>query len=590
MSTRSRQLAGAALLLMLFTLTLGILGSAGEAPADFVFNNGAEIQSLDPATITGIPEGRVLRAIFEGLVVMHPRTLEPVPGVAESWQVSDDRKTYTFRIRANARWSNGDPVTAQDFIYSWERLLNPATAAEYAYQLWYVRGARAYTHSAPDALPPFDSVGLRALDDSTLEIELEQPTPFFLDLLSFYALFPIHPASHANARERFGDGWEYQWLKPEHLVTNGPFRIVERRVNDRIRLLRNDRYWDVDNVALRSIDVLAVDSYSTGLNLYLTGQADWIDRVPMMHAARLMQREDFKPRTYLGSYFFRLNVTRGPLRDPRVRRALSLTVPRQEICDKITQCGQTPIYGLVPPGISAYQSAATPPASEESARLEAQSLLAAAGFGPGGTPFPTIEIHYNHSEAHRDIAEVIGTAWRRHLGVRVKFLNQEWKVYLDTQSSLDYDISRSAWIGDYVDPNSFLDLFVTGGENNKTGWGDPEYDALLRRAALELAPTRRMELLQQAERLLLEAMPIIPVFTYASQNLVSPRLGGFHENILDVHFPKFWYWMDDAELTAVRAAYPSAAPGESFQHVRATGPARGLYSLAAQRLRVADRR
>ena len=212
--------------------------------------------------------------------------------------------------------------------------------------------------------------------------------------------------------------------------------------------------------------------------------------------------------------------------------------------------------------------------------VRARELVAEAGFGPGGRALPTIEIHYNTDETHMDIAEVIADAWMRHLGLNVKLLNQEWKVYLDTQSTIGFDVSRSAWIGDYPDANTFLDMFVTGGDNNRTGWGDPRYDELIRRAALEQDTAERTALLVQAEELLLEELPILPIYSYVTRNLVNPRLGGFHENFLDEHFPKHWYWMDDEELRLKRFEVP-----RDQQRVEARGPREGLYSPAALRAR-----
>ena len=576
-----RPVVAVLLLVGLLAGALALARGARLAPAEFVFNNGTEVSTLDPATVTGVPEGRVLRAIFEGLVVKHPRTLEPLPGMAQSWELSPDGLRYTFHIRRDARWSSGEPISAQDFLYSFERFLNPETAAEYAYQLWYVKGARAYTTEVGrngQPLNDFSTVGIRMTDEYTLEMELEAPTTFFLDLMGFYPLFPVNRTNIEEARRRWPNTWRHEWLKPENLVTNGPYRVAFRRVNDRIRLVKNEDYWDADNVAFETVDVLAVEQDSTMLNLYLTGIAHKIDRVSTSVVKKMLPREDFNPAPYLGTYFYRVNVTRPPLDDPRVRRALSLTLPRRKICEKVMKMGQTPAYALVPPGMAGYVNASAHGEREDA--QEAARLLAEAGYGPGGKPFPTIEIHYNTSETHQQIALVIADVWQKSLGIRAKLLNQEWKVYLDTQQNLDYDVSRSAWIGDYSDPNTFMDMFVTGGENNKTGWGNPDYDRLVAEAARELDPARRMQILHDAEAILVEELPILPIYYYVTQNVVDPRLGGFHENIRDEHFPKFWYWMDDEELAAKRAAYP---PGVEI--VESHGPRAGLYSPARQRAR-----
>jgi oligopeptide transport system substrate-binding protein len=570
-SQRLRQIVPVLLLTGLLAGAIWLASSARLDKADFTFNNASEVTTLDPATVTGVPEGRIIKALYEGLVVWHPRTLAPVPGMAESWEISDDRLTYTFHIR-EALWSNNDPVTAHDFVYSMERFLNPGTGAEYAYQLWYVKGARAYTEEVTDDGKPansFDTVAIRADDDRTLVVELESPTPFFLFLMGFYPLAPVNARNIAEAKVKWPDTWEIQYLKPANLVTNGPYTVDYRRVNDRIRLRKSETYWDRDNVAFETIDALAIERVGTGLNVYLTGECGWITAVPVDVLTRLLPREDFNPTPYLGTYFYRVNVTRPPFDDMRVRQALSLTIDRQAVCEKITKAGEFPSYTLCPPAFEGYTTAECAQENTE----EAKRLLAEAGYGPGGKEMPTVEVLYNTREDHKSIAEVIAAGWARELGMKVKLLNQEWKVYLDSQSTLQYDICRAAWIGDYSDPNTFLDMFVTNGENNKTGWGNPEYDRLVAAAAREFDPAQRMEILRQAERILMDELPILPIYTYVTKNMVAPRLGGFYDNVQDQHFPKYWYYMDDEELAEKRAAQPG-----DWTQVDAIGPSEGIYS------------
>ncbi|QDV08262.1 Periplasmic oligopeptide-binding protein precursor [Planctomycetes bacterium Poly30] len=566
-------------LLLLGILAAAVYATRGArlAPADFVFNNGTEIQTLDPATVTGVPEGRAIRMVFEGLLVAHPKTLEPQPGCAESWEVSDDGLTYTFHLRKNARWSNGDLITADDFMWSFERFLDPRTAAEYAYMAWYIEGAEAFTTEVEDGAPKhsFDTVGIKKLDDYTLQFHLNSPTPFFLELMAFYPMFPVSRKNIEDAKEKYPNSWSREWLKPENIICNGPYVVEFRRVNDRVRFKKNPMYWDADNVAFETVDALAVESYTTSLNMYLTGAAQWIDVPPANVIQELMPREDFLPIPYLGSYFYRVNVTKPPLDNKLVRQALSLAIPRQAITESVTKAGQVPAYSLVPPGMAGYTGAEMAHGSSYEADLaRARELIVEAGYGPGGKQFPTIEVHYNTADSHRDIAIVIADAWAKNLGVNVKLLNQEWKVYLDTQSSLGYDVSRSAWIGDYADPNTYIDLFMTGGENNKTGWGDPEYDRLVRMGNSELDPAKRMSIMAEAEALLMDAMAIMPIYFYVTQTTYSPRLGGYYPNVKDEHFPKYWYWMDDEELSAKRAAYPDDGRHEE---VKAWGPSEGLY-------------
>ncbi len=710
---RLRQLLALAILAGLAVAAGSVLAAARLDRADFVLNNATEIQSLDPHTVTGVPEGRVMRAIYEGLVVKHPETLAPLPGMAASWEVSDDGLHYRFHMRSGAVWSDGELIDAEDFAFAWRRLLSPETAAEYAYQLWCVEGAEAWTllpddrryrafdgswwqeiepgrfrvgrtdfvrtasvaagsrpftsndpmqhvgfpevrgsrteeadggtadfwryeftralqrdgyelqvlatnssdgldgdpdasrwvfelQLDPDAVARLElmdaatfreltwreHVGIKASDDGTvLDVTLNQPTPYFLDLCAFYPLFPVSASAIERAKERWPATWRIEWLKPEHLVTNGPYRVAFRRVNDRIRLAKNSTYWDADRVAFDTIDVLAVDHLGTSLNLYLTGEVDWIDRPIAGVIPRLMPREDFEPAPYLGSYFYRVNTTKPPFDDVRVRRALALAIDRREICEKITKSGEQPAHGIVPRSLAGYPGADFAHARDEAtyeANLakdldEAKRLLADAGYGPDGDEFPTFEILYNTDQTHKDVAEVLASRWARDLGLSVKTLNQEWKVYLDSQRTLDYDVSRSAWIGDYLDANSFLDLWVTDGENNRTGWGDARYDALIAQAAREPNEARRLELLTEAEAILMEALPVIPLYDYTTRNLTNPRLGGFFGNALDEHFPKFFYWMDDAELAAKRAAGDPDAV-----RVPARGPSAGMYPPAGR--------
>lgn len=550
--------------------------------ADFVFANGGEVSSLDPHEARGVPEGRVLRCLYEGLVRRDPQRLSPMPGVAESWEVSPDGLEYVFHLRQTARWSNGDPLTAADFVWSFLRLLEPATAAPFARELHVVEGALDFAQGADSAggAPVRDpaTVGLSARDEHTFVVRLTRPVAYFLDVLALPAFFPVHRKSIEALRARDPAGWQTAWSRPETLVVNGPFVLALRRPGDRMRLTRNPHYWGADEVAFDTIDVLALSHWGTAFNLYLTGEVDWIDgMLPAAVVPQLRGREDFLRQPYLGTYFLRVNTTKPPLSDARVRRALALSIPRAAICESLLQAGQEPLTTIVPwGGIGEY---ASPRSFEEDLELS-RELLVEAGFGPDGEEFPPIKLHYNTSEAHRDIAEVVAEAWRTELGLDVGFENQEWKVYLDTQSQLTYDISRSSWIADYSDPIGFLQIFTTGNENNRTGWSSPAFDTLI--ASAEAAPPgkQRNEILAQAEEVLLEELPVLPVYSYVTQNLVNPRLGGFRRNALNEHSPRDFYWMDDEELAARRAK-------SSTTRTAAPGPAQGKYSAVERERRAA---
>lgn len=573
-AVRVRRAVAALLTLSLVAAVFVSAQRVQRTRADFVFTGGGEVRALDPHAATGVPEGRVLRALFEGLVVRDSKTLAPTPGCAASWTVDDGGRRYTFALRENARWSNGERVTASDFVWSWTRLLAPQTAAEYAPQLWCVEGAREFSSGAAEA----STLGLRALDESTLEVRLVEPSPRLLEILCFYAFVPLHRASFEAVRERYPTTWATQWTRPEHLVSNGAYRLGARRINERIRLEKSAYYWDADSVAMRTIDMLSIESWSSALNLYLAGDIDWVDgAIPSNLVTRLKSREDFRATPYLGVYFYRLNTTRPPLDDVRVRRALSRAIQRAEITSKVLKAGQAPSLSFTPWGrIGAYRAPQAAPPTVAGAQDE----FHAAGYS---TPkrklraFPTIEIHFNTSETHRALAEVVAHHWNRTLGIEVRLRNQEWKSFLDAQSNLQYDVSRSSWIADYADPGNFLEIWTSDNPNNRTGWKNATYDGLIAQAARELDGARRNALYVQAERLLLDEAPCIPIYSYVSQNLVAPRLGGFDDNGLNEPSLTRLYWRDEIELKVARE---QGAKGK--ERVPAHGPPSGLRSPRAQ--------
>ncbi len=570
---RLRRVVAALVVVLLAATTLALARRAGRTRADFVFTAGGEVKSLDPHAATGVPEGRVIRALFEGLVVRDPLTLAPAPGCAESWSISPDVKRYTFTLRETARWSNGDPLRAEDFVWSWTRLLAPQTGAEYAAQLWCIEGARDFAEGRAGA----EGLGLRALDERTLEVRLSEPQPHLLDVLCFYAFVPLHRASYESVQQRYPSTWATQWTRPEHLVSNGPFALRERRINERLRLERSPHYWDADGVALRTVDMLSIESWSSALNLYLTGEVDWVDgAIPPNLVPRLLAREDFRATPYLGIYFYRINTTRPPLNDPRVRRALSRAVQRAEITAKVLKAGQGPAFSFTPWGsIGDYKAPSLSQATPAGADFEFQ----AAKYS---TPrrrareFPSIEIHFNTSETHRAIAEVVAHHWKQTLGVKARLRNQEWKAFLDAQARLEYDVSRSSWIADYPDPGNFLEIWTSDSPNNRTGWKNARYDELIARARAERAPASRWPLYAQAEQILLDESPCIPIYSYVSQNLVDPGLGGFDDNALNEPSLAKLYWRDSLELDAARK---QGAKGK--KRVPSHGPPSGLRSPRA---------
>jgi len=403
------------------------------------------------------------------------------------------------------------------------------------------RGEKRIEH-CHQVLPHFESVAqVKAVDDATLTVTLDHPTPYFLDLVAFYPLYPV------NRRCVEEHGFP-QWTKVRNIVGNGPYRLKLRRLRDRIRLEKSETYWDADSVSIETIDALAVTSETTMLNMYLNGQIDWAITVPVSVIPQLKVRDDWRSAPFLTTYFFRLNVNRPPLDNPLVRQALNLATDKRQITEYVTRAGQQPARSIVPPGIPDYEPAYCGEYDPEKAR----ELLAKAGY-PNGRGFRKIELLINDLEGHRTIAEVIERQWRTNLGIQVEIRQLEWNSYQATTNNMEYDVARAGWIGDYPDPNTFLDMWVTDGPNNSTGFASKEYDDLIARAATITDRAQRMQTLHRAERILMDAQPIIPIYYYVSVNLVRPYVSGFHSNIQDVH-PLSRLRIDEAQRRAMREA------------------------------------
>lgn len=491
------------------------LAADGSAAKILLFGNGAEPQDLDPQTVSGVPENKLINAFFEGLVSYGNADTETVGGVAERWEISPDGLIYTFHLRANAKWSNGDPVTATDFVRSYQRILTPALGAEYAYKFYPVAGAEDFNKGR---LTDFSQVGFRALDERTLEIRLHHRAPYLLEAMKHYAWFPVH----IPTLEKF-DGLTRRgsaWTRAENLVGNGPYLIKSWRPNQRIVAVRSPTYWDRAAVQIDEIHFFPTENLDTEERMFRTGQLHKTYELPTAKID-VYQRdfpESYRSDPYYGSYYFRFNVTRKPLDDVRVRRALSLAIDRESLVRNVVRGGQQPAYGLTPP-----TARFTARAKLTGDIAEAKRLLAEAGY-PGGKGFPRIELLYNTQDNHRRVCEALQEMWRQNLGIEIGLLNQEWKVYLRSMDQLDYDMARSGWIGDYYDPNSFYDTFITDGGNNRTGWSNARYDALL--AATGSAPNEaaRMELYQQMEEIITRELPIMPLYFYRKIFALSPKV------------------------------------------------------------------
>ncbi len=497
--------------------------------ADLVIVNGNEPESLDPAIITGISEMRITKALFEGLVRLDATNALASPGLAERWDVSPDGKIYTFHIRPNAVWSTGEPITSEDVVYSWMRALSPETGGDYAGQFFYIRNAEAfYNGKIKDA----GQIGIKALDSHTLRVELNGPLAFFLDLCALPS-FGIVPK---QAIEKYGD----RWLNQRPLPSSGPYELVAWRLNDKVRVRKNPRYWDAANTRNELIDILPIGSPNAALNLYETGVADIVwdkDLVPVELLDVLMKRPDFHTFSYLGLFFYRFNVTRKGLDDVRVRQAFALATDRERIVKKLTRGGEIPATHYVPPGVAHYES----PEGVGFDPGRARQMLAKAGY-PEGKGFPRYQYSFfagagGAGRLQEKIAIELQNMWHEYLGIDVELRQVERKIFYNAQSRMDYDLSASSWIGDYNDANTFLDIFQSNSGNNRTGWKNPKYDELIQDANQQNDLKKRESLFQQAESLLIrDETPIVPLYFLAGFNYFDPqKVTGIYQNILDEH-------------------------------------------------------
>lgn len=486
--------------------------------ATFTMVNGAEPQSLDPQLIQGVPEHRIYEAIFEGLVVYDNKTAEAKPGLAESWTVGEDGKTYTFKLR-KATWSDGTAITAQTVVDSWIRELDPKTAAPYAdTPAGFIAGAADFKNGTAGP----EAVQIKAVDESTFQVTFNGPLPTVSVLAHYsFAIVPVH------AIAKFGQ----DWTKPENFVGNGPFVLKEWVPQSKITVVPNAKYWDQPAIKLASITFLPIEDNNTAYNMYKNGEVDWAHQVPLDQIEDAQLRKDFQNSIYLGTYYYSVNVTKPALKDPKVRKALALAIDRKALVERVTKGGQIPAYSFSPT-FATY----TPPtyaAGDDIA--EAQKLLAEAGF-PGGKGFPATTIIYNTSEGHKKIGEYIQDQWTKNLGVSVELKNQEWKTFLEDRNNHNFQIARAGWIGDYNDPMTFLDMWISGSVNNDAAYSNPAYDALITKAKTMQEGPDRMAVLKEAETILMADLPIIPIYTYTTIQMIDlEKWDGWYPNVLDVH-------------------------------------------------------
>ena len=491
--------------------------------------NGAEPESLDPHQARSVPAANVLRDLYSGLVQIAPGG-EMLPADAESWEVGEQGLVYTFKLRAEARWSNGEPVTAQDYVYSLRRSVDPATGSPYAQLHAPIVNANAIIQGNK---PP-DSLGVRALDEHRLEITLKAPTPYFLGTLAHSISYPVYrPAVEAHAAA---------FTQPNNAVTNGAYTMASWRVNSMIGLERNSEYWDDANTAIDRVEFYPITNANSALSRYQAGELDWSTKLPISRYDAIEKHipDQLHTQATLGVYYYGLNLKRAPFKDaPELRRALSMAIDRRVIVDKITRGGEIPAYGWIPPVVEGYAGAKFEWVSLSTAEREAKAreLYAEAGYSDK-KPLQ-VEIRYNSGDGNKKIASVMASMWRSVLGADVALRNEEWKVFLDSvRNGTDTQAYRMAWIGDYNDPNTFFELLNSNFGLNGTGYASAKYDRLQEEQAHMPAGSERNQVMKQAEATLLADNPVIPIYFYVSKYLIKDYVTGFVGNPLDSYYSK----------------------------------------------------
>lgn len=509
------------------------LASGSESDDVLRRGNFLEPESLDPHRARGAEASNILRDLFEGLTREGPRG-EILPGNAERWTISEDGRVYVFHIRESARWSNGDPVTAQDFEAGLRRSLSPTEGSPYAQTFAVIENVREVLAGEMDP----DKLGVNALDDRRLEIRLAVPAPYLLGLLSHHSSYPVHVKSVREHGDRF--------TRPGNLVSNGAYELAAWQVNTFIELERNPHYWDADEVRIGTVRYYPIDDEEAEFNRFRAGELDVTQTIPVRRFEWLKREmpEALRIAPYLSTYFYGFNLTRPPFKDaPGLRRALALVVDRDVIAKKVLGRGELPAWSMIPPGVDSYD----PPQPDYAAwsmqkRIaEAKRLYREAGYSESN-PLE-IELRFNTGDTHRHVAIAVASMWQQHLGVRSELVHEEWRVFLQNRRQRDNtQVFRAGWVGDYNDPQTFLQLLHSESGANDYGYANPKYDALFREAARTADVEQRMRLFREAEAMMLADHPLLPLYVYVSKHLVQPRVGGWEDNILDHHASRYLYF------------------------------------------------
>jgi oligopeptide transport system substrate-binding protein len=511
-----------ALLLLISTVLAGCSsnGTSGDEAAknikqEITLNSMSEPPSLDPALASDTTSGWIIDHLFEGLYTKNQKG-EPVLGAASDVKVSDDGKTYTFTIRDNAKWSDGDPVTAQDFEYAWKRVLDPKTGSPFAFYMYYIKGAEEYNKGKGSA----DQVGIKALDDKTLQVELKAPLSYFDKLLTMWTFYPVKKSLVESNPKWAAEAKGY--------VSNGAYQLTKWKHNSEVVIEKNQHYWNKDTINMEEVTWKMVNDATTYYQMYKTGELDLIATLPTDAIAQEKNNKEFKVVPYFGTYMFMFNVDKEPFNNAKIRRAFAMAINRKAIVENITKSGEKPAYAFVPYGVN------TPDGDfrevggvyfEENVK-EAKKLLQEGMKEEGWSTLPEVTLMYNTAENHKKIAEAVQEMLKTNLGVKIKLANQEWKTYLETTAQSNFQMARMGWIGIFVDPTVILDYYLGDSPNNRTNWVNKQFDDLMAKAKVEQDDKKRYELLHEAEKVLMTDMPFIPVYFYSQNYLTSQKFKG----------------------------------------------------------------
>lgn len=517
-------------------------GGKREQRADFTFINRGETKTLDLNRISWAQDIRTAYILWEGLYTIDPvRTLEPVLGCAGKVDLSDDKTVYTFHLRPEAKWTNGDDLLASDFVFSWRRMLEEP--GDYTYLFYYIRGAEPYAEAfAKDPkTADFKTVGIEAFDAKTLRVTLKNPVAYFPDITAFPPAFPLNAKSMEKFREvdpKTGrTSYNKEYTRPPHLVTNGPFRLHDWAFKRRIRFVRSEHYWDADRVRSNTIDQVSCEEPMAQFLMFYNGSVDWVADIAVAPEVAADLKKKAAPDIHVGAgfgtYFYSIRVLPtlpdgrpNPFADKRVRQALSMAIDKQPVVENVTRLGEPVTDNYIPVGVFAGYS--SPPGLPFNVK-KAKELLAAAGY-PDGKNWPRLSLLYNTGAHHADIAQIVRRQWLETLGIDLELEGVEIKIFGERLHNKDYAIARASWIGDYMDPSTFTDKYLTGGGNNDSGWSNKDYDRLCAEAATATDDAARLKKLHEAEKILLDEQPIIPVYHYVNADLRRANVKGIREN------------------------------------------------------------